>query len=146
MTNSLDTNILVYAADEDASEHTAASIIVEAMLANPQDWLLADQVLFEFYRALRNPRIFHNPLGAREAALQVRFLHSESGVSRCCYELGNWDGVFARLAEHSTRAARIHDIVLGITLKSNGVDRFYTRNTKDFQEIGFIELINPIDA
>ncbi len=146
MMNSLDTNILVYAADEDASEHEAASIVIGEMLANPQDWLLADQVLFEFYRALRNPRIFQNPLGAREAALQVQFLHSESGATRCCYELGNWDGVFARMAERGTPAGRIHDIVLGITLKSNGVDRFYTRNTKDFLAIGFVELINPIDG
>jgi len=146
MTNSLDTNILVYAADEDAAEHKAASIVVEEMLANPRDWLLADQVLFEFYKALRNPRIFQHPLGAREAALRVRFLHSESGATRCCYELDNWDGVVARLAERGTPAGRTHDIVLGITLKSNGVDRFYTRNTKDFQEIGFVELINPIDV
>ncbi len=146
MTNSLDTNILLYAADEDAAEHKAASTVVGEMLASPREWLLADQVLFEFYKALRNPRILHHPLDAREAALRVRFLHSESGVTRCCYDLDNWDAVFARLSERGTPAGRTHDLVLGITLKSNGVDRFYTRNTKDFQEIAFSELINPIDA
>ena len=101
--------------------------------------------MFEFYRALRNSRVLRNPLGAREAALRIQFLQSESGVSRCCYELDQWEGVFSQLAERGTPAARTHDIVLGVTLKSNGVKRFFTRNTKDFHGIGFRELINPID-
>ena len=146
MMNSLDTNILVYAADEDAAEHKAASAVVDEMLANPGEWIIADQVLFEFYRALRNSRIFRHPLGAQEAALRLQFLQSESGVARCCYDLGQWEGVFSRLAERGTPASRTHDIVLGITLKSNGVKRFFTRNTKDFHAIGFRELINPIDV
>lgn len=145
MMNSLDTNILVYAADEDAVEHKAASAVVDEMLANPEKWIIADQVLFEFYRAIRNPRILRHPLGAPEAALRLQFLQSESGVARCCYDLGQWDGVFSQLAESGTPAARTHDIVLGVTLKSNGVKRFFTRNTKDFHSIGFPELINPID-
>lgn len=145
MMNSLDTNILVYAADEDAAEHKAASVVVDEMLANPREWILADQVLFEFYRAVRNARIFRHPLGAKEAALRIQFLQSESGVARCCYELAQWDAVFPRLADRGTPATRTHDIVLGVTLKSNGVKRFFTRNTKDFHAIGFRELLNPID-
>lgn len=144
--NSLDTNILVYAADEDAAEHEAASAVVGEMLANPGAWILADQVLFEFYRAIRNSRVFRRPLGAKEAAMRLRFLQNESGVARCCYDLDQWDGVFSRLAESGTPAARTHDIVLGVTLKSNGVKRFFTRNTKDFEGIGFRELVNPIDG
>jgi len=145
MRNSLDTNILVYAADEDAAEHKAASVVVDEMLANPSEWILADQVLFEFYRAVRNSRVFRHPLGAKEAALRVQFLQSESGVARCCYELGQWEEVFSRLADRSTPAARTHDIVLGVTLQANGVKRFFTRNTKDFHAIGFRELINPVE-
>ena len=146
MMNSLDTNILVYAADEDAAEHEAASALVDEMLTNPMDWMIADQVLFEFYRAIRNPRIFRHPLGAQEAALRLKFLKSESGVARCCYDIDQWDGVYSRLAERGTPAARTHDIVLGVTLKSNGVKCFFTRNIKDFHAIGFRELVNPIDG
>lgn len=143
--NSLDTNILVYAADEDSKENKAAGAVVHEMLANPEDWILAEQVMFEFYRAIRNPRIFRHPLGAREAALRVQFLQRESGVARCCYELDQWERVYPLLAASATPAARTHDIVLGVTLKSNGVRRFFTRNTKDFHAIGFKDLVNPID-
>jgi predicted nucleic acid-binding protein len=144
--NSLDTNILVYAADEDAAEHRAAGAVVEEMLANPAEWILADQVLFEFYRAIRSPLIFPHPLGAIEAGRRLEFLQGRSGVARCCYELHHWDAVHTLLSDRRTPAARTHDVVLGITLRAHGVRRFFTRNTKDFRDIGFAELINPIDA
>lgn len=51
---SLDTNLLLYAADEDCPEHAAASRLLEAALAAPHEWILADQVLFEFYVGLRH--------------------------------------------------------------------------------------------
>jgi hypothetical protein len=55
--NSLDTNILVYAANREAPEHGKALAVVRTMLAQPSEWILADQVLWEFYPALRHPRI-----------------------------------------------------------------------------------------
>ncbi len=143
--NSLDTNILVYAADEDSAEHQTAAHVVDDMLANPGQWILADQVLFEFYRAIRNPRIFRHPLDAPGAATRIRFLREEIGVTRCCYELTDWTAIFDQLTHPTTPAQRTHDLILGCTLKNNGVRRFYTRNTKDFQTIGFPDLINPID-
>lgn len=146
MTSSLDTNILVYAADEDAAEHAAASVVVEEMLGNPGDWVLADQVLFEFYRALRNPRVFRKPLGAAQAAMRLDFLYRESGVTRCCYGLGDWEKVFAQLADQATPVGRTHDVILAATLISHGVGRFYTRNVKDFRLAGFHDLVNPIDV
>ncbi len=142
--NSLDTNILIYATDIDCCEHTEAKLIVEQMLEHPEAWVIADQVLFEFYKALRNPRIFKFPRDAPQAAAHIHFLQSETGIARCCYDLSDWESVFFHLAAQDTPAGRIHDIVLGSTLKSHGVECFYTRNTKDFMAMGFPQLINPI--
>ena len=52
---SLDTNILLYAADEDCREHAAALEVVNDALRSPADWMLADQVLFEMYAGLSTP-------------------------------------------------------------------------------------------
>jgi uncharacterized protein len=143
--NSLDTNILVYAANADCAEHAAAKALVDEMLERPEEWLLADQVLFEFYKALRNPRIFEKPLDAKAAARQVTFLCEESGVMRCCYTLEHWDAVIESLRDPRTPFQRTHDIILAETLKSHGVTRLYTRNVRDFEQAGFDDLINPID-
>lgn len=68
---SLDTNILLYAADEDCREHDAAISLLNDALRSPAEWMLADQVLFEMYAGLRHPGVFAKPLSAAEAARRV---------------------------------------------------------------------------
>lgn len=85
--NSLDTNILVYAANREAPEHGKALAVVRTMLAQPSEWILADQVLWEFYPALRHPRILQKPRSAAQAAAHLRFLREERGIACCAYEL-----------------------------------------------------------
>ena len=61
---SLDTNILLYAADEDCREHDAAIRLVNDALGSPAEWMLADRVLCEMYAGLRHPGVFAKPLSA----------------------------------------------------------------------------------
>ena len=145
MLSSLDTNILVYAANEDAVEHRLAKDLVDEALQEPSKWILSDQVLFELYKALRNPKILVRPLDAAGAAKQVLFWRTKSGFLHCAYDLPSWETVFEILSRSDTSYQRTHDIVLGITLARNGVGRFYTRNTKDFEGLGIPQVINPID-
>jgi len=58
---SLDTNILLYAADEDCREHDAAIRLVNDALGSPVEWMLADQVLFEMYAGLRHQGLGSSP-------------------------------------------------------------------------------------
>jgi len=143
--NSLDTNILVYAVNADCPEHSRAAGIYQLMLDAPQEWILSDQILFEFYRALRNPRIIEHPLGHQQALDQITFLREKSGVRHCAYETVFWPELYRDNLNKNPKSAHIFDRVLAVTLKQNGVTRFYTRNTKDFSNAGFKELINPID-
>mgnify|MGYP001552067484 CR=1 FL=1 len=142
---SLDTNILLYAADEDCREHEAAIRLVNDALREPAEWMLSDQVLFELYAGLRHPGIFAKPLSAAEAARRVAFLRDESGFSFCCHELRAWPMILAGLATPAFPRRRTYDHVLAVTLRTNGVNEFYTRNIKDFREAGFTKVVNPID-
>ena len=141
----LDTNILLYAADEDCREHDAAIRLVNDALRSPDDWMLADQVLFEMYAGLRHPGVFAKPLSAAEAARRVAFLRDESGFSFCCHELRSWPMIHAGFAMPAFPRRRTYDLVLAVTLQSNGVTDFYTRNVADFRTAGFNALVNPID-
>lgn len=142
--NSLDTNILVYASNQSATEHPKALDLVHAMLADPSEWIISDQVLWEFYIALRHPLILSKPRTARQAAEQVRFLREESGVGACSYEISHFSAVLAKLKNPRFPYQRTHDAILAETLLINGVRTFYTRNTKDFVSSGFACLIDPI--
>jgi predicted nucleic acid-binding protein len=142
---SLDTNILLYAADEDCREHDAAIRLLNDALGSPAEWMLSDQVLFEMYAGLRHPGVFAKPLSAAEAARRVAFLRDESGFSFCCHELRSWSTIHAGLSASAFPRRRTYDLVLAVTLRSNGVTDFYTRNVADFRDAGFDRIINPID-
>ena len=143
--NSLDTNILVYAANRGAPEHGKALAVVQTMLAQPSEWILADQVLWEFYMALRHPRILQKPRSAAQAAAHLRFLREESGIACCAYELPHFAEVLECLERSRFPYQRTHDAILGITLRRHGVTVFYTRNEQDFADAGLGKIINPID-
>lgn len=143
--NSLDTNLLVYAANSASSEHAKALAIVNAMLARPTEWILADQVLWEFYKALRHPKILQRPRTAAQAAAQIRFLREQSGVACCSYETSLFHEVIAQVEKPRFPYQRTHDAILGATLFRQGVKVFYTRNEKDFTDSGIPKVINPID-
>lgn len=143
--NSLDTNLLIYAANTAAPEHSKALAVVNSMLARPAEWILADQVLWEFYKALRHPRILQHPRTAAQAAAQIRFLRQQSGVACCTYETTLFEEVVARLQRPRFPYQQTHDAILGATLRRQGVKVFYTRNEKDFADSGLSQVINPID-
>ena len=143
--NSLDTNILIYAVNRGCDEHERAKKIYQQMLDFPSDWIVSDQVLFEFYRGLRHPKILQRPLNHQQAIEQITFLREKSGVLHCAYEPTFWHQVKTLGSSKTPKAVHIFDRVLAITLLKNGVKQMYTRNTKDFIEFGFEALINPID-
>jgi toxin-antitoxin system PIN domain toxin len=144
--NSLDTNILIYAINSDCPEHSAAWQVYEAMLQHPANWILSDQVLFEFYRALRNSKILQNPLNHQQALKQVEFLRNRSGIRPCAYNTGLWSDLINGFGQGNPKSTHIFDRVLAVTLRHHGVTTFYTRNTKDFEGFGFTVVINPIDV
>lgn len=143
---SLDTNILVYALNADCAEFQRASAALQTALDDPQNWIIADQVYLELYRALRNPRIFGNPYGASEAFSKIQMLRDECGLRHCCYGDQIWDQLAARIQKADFPYQRTHDAVLAETLLRAGVQTLYTRNIKDFEGYSFATLINPIDA
>ncbi len=143
---SLDTNILIYAVNRGCAEHDRARQVYEAMLENSAQWIVCDQVLFEFYRALRNPRILERPLDHAAALHQIRFLREESGVLHCGYNTRFWGKIVLPMASSDRASSHIFDRILAVTLLGNGVTTFHTRNTRDFSKFPFKELVNPIDT
>ncbi|MDX6766311.1 MAG: TA system VapC family ribonuclease toxin [Candidatus Methylacidiphilales bacterium] len=143
--NSLDTNILLYASNTACSEHERARAVVDLLLAKPGDWIIVDQVLLEFYRAMRNPKVLARPRSAGEAARLIHFYRAEAGCAHVGYEEAAWKLIYPWLEKSSFPASRTFDAQLAATLRHHGVTRFYTRNTKDFSGFGFKDVINPLD-
>lgn len=54
--------------------------------------------------------------------------------------------VYAVNQSTERKSSHIFDRTLAVTLLGNGVTTFHTRNTRDFMEFPFREIINPIDG
>jgi predicted nucleic acid-binding protein len=143
--SSLDTNILLYAANEDAAEHEVCKNFMQTIVAEPEDWVVADQVYFELYVALRNPKVMERPMSAAQASAHVSTVRNELGIMHCGYRTECWSQAIQSMKEDNFPFRRTHDAVLAATLLAHGVKVFYTRNTKDFLAAGFDQVVNPVD-
>ncbi len=143
--SSIDTNLFLYAANEDVAEHSACKEFLKKAIEQPSHWIIADQVFFELYRALRNPRVMAYPLSPKQAANHISILRDQLGIMHCCYISECWNDLMVHLESDHFPYRRTHDAILAATLVNHGVKKFYTRNTKDFIDSGFQAVINPLD-
>lgn len=143
---SLDTNILFYALNRDCPEHEACRSLVESALSEADQWIIADQVWFELYRLLRNQAVLEKPLTAVEAAEAIDWYRNRSGWLRCAWETDMMGKMESIWEEPAFSPRRCFDARLAIVLKDNGVREFYTRNVRDFEDFGFVRLVDPASA
>jgi toxin-antitoxin system PIN domain toxin len=141
---SLDTNILLYAINRDCAEHEPCRALVAEALDTPNDWVVADQLWFELYRLLRHPRVLQRPLDADTAASTVAWYREQSGWQPCAWSPIHMSRLHAQWSHPEFPARRTFDAVLALTLRANGVTRFYTRNVRDFTGAGFADVIDPV--
>ena len=141
---SLDTNILLYATNADCEEYAGCRELVTRALKEGDTWVIADHVWFELYRLLRNPAVLQRPLDAGLAADTIAWYREKSGWLQCAWEPAMMKDLAPLWRSASVSPRRTFDLILAVTLKAHGVDRFYTRNVNDFKDLGFFEVVDPV--
>lgn len=144
---SVDTNILIYAFSEDCPQHAKAKSFL-SKLSRSNDVLLSEFVLAEFYQLLRNPAILPQALD-NSAACKV--IENYRGHPR--WQIVGFppestplhDTLWAKTSSTPDFARRrLFDLRIALILQSFGVKSFATANTKDFQNLGFEKVWNPL--
>lgn len=141
---SCDTNVLFAACDQDNSMHSQARDFFETHL-NDGSFVLCEQVLMELYCLLRNPSVSHPPLSAAEAVTLIEHWRSNPAW-RMVDVPGDapiMDEAWGRAGRRDFAFRRIFDVRLALTLCHHGVTDFATRNTRDFEGLGFNRVWNP---
>jgi predicted nucleic acid-binding protein len=143
---SIDTNILFPASQSAAPLHDRAHGWLES-LGGRKDVALSELMLAEVYGLLRNPAIQPRPLSAPAAA----------GIIESYRRHPHWriigfpsdgrkfhDAVWKKAAEPGLAYRRLYDLRLAFSLMHQGVEEFATINVKDFQNLGFRRVWNPL--
>ena len=142
---SLDTNIILYSINKDCPEHNICRQLVDRALDEKDSWIVAEQVWFELYRLLRNPVVLQHPLSAPHAAETINW-YRQSGWLQCAWEPDMMKDLIVLWKEETFPVRRSFDAILAVTLKAYGVKDFYTRNNKDFNRLGFFNVLNPLES
>lgn len=142
---SCDTNVLFAACDADNPRNVQARAFLDEHGRDPS-FVLAEQVLMELYVLVRNPTISRPPLSATEAvSLISRFranphwrvvdVPGEGSIMNALWRISAQAGFAYR---------RIFDVRLALTLRHHGVTDLATSNTRDFDDLGFGRVWDPL--
>lgn len=139
----VDTNILVYAADEDSTFHGACLDLLESCRTKPAAWYVTWSICYEFLRVTTHPRVFRRPWSAREAWRFVDTLLEAPSIA-----------VLVQTDRHREVAREViddqrhiggnlmHDAHTAVLMREHGIKTIYTRDT-DFHRFQFLEPIDP---
>lgn len=140
----IDTNILLYCANQDAEEQVLASAFLNRAIASDGPWFITEGVFYEFLRVATHPKVFDRPLTWKEA---VRFLQPFWRSSR--FEVltagdRHWALLQEILKETTHPSGNLFfDIRTVVLMREHGVREIYTTDT-DFLQFKEIKVINPL--
>ncbi len=139
---SVDTNLLLYSLNQDCREYDQArAFLIE--LASSRDVVICELVLVELYMLLRNPAVLKKPYGAKDAAETCRRFRANRRW-RVVEAAPIMASVWKFAARPRVARRRIIDARIAFTLQHHGVTAFATRNTKDFLDLGFRRVWDPL--
>ena len=142
----VDTNVLVYAADESAPEHARCRSLVETWRRRNGAWYLTWGICYEFLRVVTHPRVMRHPWTMESGVSFLEALRASPGL-----------GVLIPTERHLRVLADIvsevpglsgnivHDTQTAALMREHGIRRICTRDT-DFHRFPFVEPIDPIRA
>jgi hypothetical protein len=140
----VDTNVLVYAADQDSPHHEPCRSWLERQRARPDAWYVTWGIVYEFLRVTTHPRVMRRPWSATAAWSFVSALLASPGLEVLVAtprHAAVAEQVLAELPDLSGNL--LHDAHTAILLREHGVKQICTRDT-DFARFPFLDVIDPL--
>lgn len=134
----LDTNILVYLANEDSPFHPEVLKKFKEIADKYELWI-SRQVLREYAVVMTRQGIVEKPLSSNEI---VSDIEKWAGVFQVADETEEVTQNLVELIEHyDIKGKKIHDTNIVATMMANSIPNLFTLNTNDFKKFIKIQLI-----
>ncbi len=139
----VDTNILVYAADEDSPFHSRCLEALEGWRRQTSAWYLTWGILYEFLRVITHPRVFRRPWPVTDAWSFVQAVLVSPSLGILVPGERHVDVAAEVIKSLSSLSGNLlYDAQTAILMQEHGIKRIYTRDT-DFHRFPFLEPIDP---
>ena len=142
----VDTNVLVYAADEDSPYHDRCLERLNKWRQQAGAWYLTWGIIYEFLRITTHPRVMRAPWHAPHAWKFISALLASPGLD-ILVATDRHAAVAGQVLESSPQISGnlMHDAHTAILMLEHGVRRIYTRDT-DFHRFPFLEPLDPVSG
>lgn len=139
----LDTNVLIYAADENSPFFGRSRNLLDKGLAGKLDLCISLQTMSEFFAVITDPKRVEKPRTQVEALTEMKkYFHSQR--IRKIYPEPATSAIMLELLErYPVKKQEIFDLQLVAVMLSNKVKRIYTFNRNDFEKFTEIEVVEP---
>jgi len=140
----VDTNVLVYSADEDSPMHAACRNWLERRRARAEAWYTTWPILYEFLRVTTHPRVMRRPWNVSDAWRFITALLASPGLDLLVATERHADVAGQVLAEQPHLTGNLlHDAHTAVLMREHGIRQICTRDT-DFHRFPFLEVIDPL--
>lgn len=143
---SIDANILLYSVNS-ASPWSAAAHAWLTSIQREENVAVSELILAEFYGLLRNPAVLKHPLPADEAVEVIQAYRTHPRWRLIGFPIESrplHDTLWRRARAKDFAFRKLYDARSALTMTSQGVTEFATVNVKDFEDLGFRRVWNPI--
>lgn len=140
----VDTNVLIYAADQDSEFHAPCRDRIEQWRRQSSPWYLTWSIVYEFLRVSTHPKVFRKPFALKAAHQFLDALLAAPAASMLLAGERHAQILRETLAElPQLRGNILHDAHTAVLMREHGIERIITRDT-DFHRFPFIRVIDPL--
>ena len=139
-----DTNVLVYAANEDSEFHDACRRSLDDARDDPSPAFLTWGVCYEFLQVVTHSRAQPVAWNPTEAWAFLTGLLESPGFSLLTPTTRHTAVLGRTLAEvPNIRGLRMHDLHTAVLMREHGISRICTRD-RDFSLFPFLDVVDPL--
>lgn len=116
-------------------------------LSQRKDVAISELILFELYTLLRNPVILQKPMTAFDAVETIQAYRNHPYWHLIGFDVDSrslHDEIWKKASSNGFARRRIYDLRFALYLQRQGVKEFATVNTKDFMDLNFTKVWNPL--
>lgn len=143
---SIDTNILLYAFNQDSPRHAPAYAWLTS-IQREEDVAISEFILAELYGLLRNSAVLQHPLPADEAVDVIQTYRTHPRWRLIGFPTESrplHDALWNKARSTAFAFRKLYDTRSALTMTAQGVTELATVNVKDFAGMGFKKLWNPL--
>src|SRR2546426_3841082 len=144
VSQTVDTNVLVYATHSGSPNHDRSRALVEHLVAGPAIAYILWPAVVGYLRIVSHPAILESPLSSEEAVANIENVIAPAHIRTAGEGEGFWSAFRQVATDVKPRGTLVPDSHLVALMHELGISTIWTRD-RDFRKFSGITVRDPLD-